>query len=262
NSCTGKQALAALKINRLLAEAQRLSSNWKVGQGLRREGGAGVDPKPASGGQILTKVGTGTAFLVSKSGMTLTANHVVKGCAAVKAEGREGVFKVVTADPTNDIALLQFPGPVIATAALTKAPESLRQGEEIVVFGFPLNSVLSSGGNLTPGIVSALTGLSNNTNQVQITAPIQPGSSGSAVLNKKGEVVGMVTMKISDSAVAKETGQIPQNVNFATNGQTINAFLAANQVEYRTGGFLAFEKSASKLADEARKWTLVVECWK
>jgi S1-C subfamily serine protease len=111
-------------------------------------------------------------------------------------------------------------------------------------------------------MVSALTGLNNNTNQLQITAPIQPGSSGSPVMNKKGEIVGVVAMKLSDSKMAKATGQVGQNVNFAVNGQTMKSFLDAHKVVYVTGGLLSFNKSTADMADEARKWTTVVECWK
>ena len=82
-------------------------------------------------------------------------------------------------------------------------------------------------------------------------------------MNKKGEVVGVVSMKLSDKAMAKATGQVAQNVNFAVNSQTLNGFLKAHNIEYRSGtGFLSFEKSAADLADEARKWTLVIECWR
>ena len=111
--------------------------------------------------------------------------------------------------------------------------------------------------------MSALTGLGNNTNQIQITAPIQPGSSGSPVLNKKGEVVAVVSMKLSDLVMAKATGSVGQNVNFAINGQTLRTFLDAHKVAYRSGaGFFSGGKSTADLADEARNWTLVVECWK
>jgi S1-C subfamily serine protease len=171
--------------------------------------------------------------------------------------------KVVTEDAVNDLALVQILGDAKSSAAIASEPGKLRQGEDIVAFGFPLNAVLSSGGNLTPGVVSALTGLGNNTNQIQITAPIQPGSSGSPVLNKKGEVVGVVSMKLSDIKMAKATGSVGQNVNFAVNGQTLKTFLDTHKVSYRSGSsFFARDKSAADLADEARKWTLVVECWK
>ncbi len=245
-----------------LLEAQRLSSGWKKGQILVREGKKGTANASSASGNP-TKNGTGTAFLVSKTGQAITNHHVIDGCREVRAEGRDGVVKVVTSDTVNDLVLLQIPGTINATAPITSEPAKLRQGEDIVAFGFPLNSVLSSGGNLTPGVVSALTGLGNNTNQIQITAPIQPGSSGSPVINKKGEVVGVVSMKLSDSKMAKATGQIGQNVNFAVNGQTLKSFLDAHKVEYRNGNsFFSREKSAADLADEARKWSLVVECWK
>jgi S1-C subfamily serine protease len=122
--------------------------------------------------------------------------------------------------------------------------------------------VLSSSGNLTPGIVSALTGFGNDTNQIQITAPIQPGSSGSPVMNKKGNVVGVVAMKLSDTKMAKTTGQVGQNVNFAISGQTLRTFLDTHRVSYRNSSLFSFDLSTSDLADEARKWTMVVECWK
>lgn len=246
------------------AEAERLSSNWKPGQALRRESesASAVGSTAPSGGALIKK-GTGTAFAVSLEGHAITNHHVVASCKEVRVQGRSDLVQVITRDEISDLALLKMPGETRAMAALAPDPASLRQGQDIVVFGFPLDSVLSSGGNLTPGVVSAITGLGNNSNQIQITAPIQQGSSGSPVMNKKGQVVGMVSMKLSDTAMAKYTGTLPQNVNFAISGQTLSAFLKAHKVPYKTGGsFFAWEKSLADLGDEAREWTTLVECWK
>ena len=211
----------------------------------------------------LTKQRNGTLFVVSKTGLAITNQHVTTGCSELRVQGREGVAKLITEDTVNDLALVQIPAPVTDAAAITSEPGKLRQGEDIVAFGFPLNSLLSSGGNLTPGVISALTGLGNNTNQIQITAPMQPGSSGSPVLNKKGEVVGVVSMKLSDSKMMQSTGQVGQSVNFAASGQTLKAFLDVNMVKYRTlSKASSRDKSTADLADEARKWTLLVECWR
>jgi S1-C subfamily serine protease len=220
-------------------------------------------PSAASPDSKPSKQGSGTAFAVSNEGHALTNHHVINGCTEVKVAGRDGVAKVITSDSVNDLALLQLPGKTKDIANLNPDPGKLRQGEDIIVFGYPLDSVLSSGGNLTPGTLSALTGLGNNTNQIQITAPIQPGSSGSPVMDKKGDVVGAVSMKLSDSKMAKATGSIGQNVNFAVNGQTVKAFLDANKVPYKIGGGLfSREKSNADIAEQASKWTVLVECWK
>lgn len=222
-----------------------------------------IASRTAPVGGTPTKKGSGTVFVVNKDGFAVTNNHVVDGCTELRIEGREGPVKRVTEDAVNDLAVIKLSGDFQSSAAVASDPTKLRQGEDIVVFGFPLNTVLSSGGNLTPGVVSALTGLGNNTNQIQITAPIQPGSSGSPVINRKGEVVGVVSMKLSDSKMASVTGQIGQNVNFAVSGQTLKTFLTTHKVDYRNGtSFSFFDKSTADLADEARKWTLILECWK
>ena len=242
-------------------EGQRLASNWKKSDALiasssSSSGTATPNDKPS-------KQSTGTAFAVSSEGHALTNHHVINGCTEVKIAGRDGIAKVITSDSVNDLSLLKLPGKTKDIASLNPDLGKLRQGEDIIVFGYPLEWALSSGGNLTPGIISALTGLGNNTNQIQITAPIQPGSSGSPVMDKKGNVVGMVSMKLSDSKMAKATGSVGQNVNFAVNGQTVKAFLDASKVQYKTGGgFFSREKSNADIAEEARKWTVLVECWK
>jgi TPR repeat protein len=291
------QGIAAAQSNRDLCEqklsaaermeGQRLASSWKKGDTLLvtssnhfakydkvppnnkpHKQSTGADqwaeldnytPKESK----LSKQQTGTAFAVSNEGHALTNHHVINGCTEVKVAGREGAAKVITSDSVNDLALLQLPGKSDAFAKLNPDPDKLRQGEDVIVFGYPLNFALSSGGNLTPGTLSALTGLGNNTNQNQITAPIQPGSSGSPVMDKKGNVMAVVSMTLDDGKMTKITGQVGQNVNFAVNGQTVKLFLDANKVPYKTGGgFFSTEKSNADIADEAKKWTVLVECWK
>jgi TPR repeat protein len=245
-------------------EGQRLASNWKPGDTLiaRSADRFNQSDKTTTNGKPRIQH-TGTAFTVSHQGHALTNYHLINGCTEVIVAGREGVAKVITSDSVNDLALLKITDKSDSYAKLNPDPGKLRQGEDIVVFGYPLNFALSSGGNLTPGTLSALTGLGNNTNQIQITAPVQPGSSGSPVMDKKGNVVAVVSMSLDDGKISKLTGQVGQNVNFAVNGQTVKAFLDTNNVPYETGGgFFSSEQSNVDIAEEARKWTVLLECWK
>jgi len=231
-------------------EAQRLSSAWKA-QIDRLASGLGPGMRSGSRRQ---KVSEGTVFLVNDDGKAVTANHVVAGCHELRVRGRSGRARVLHTDPKHDLALLQLPGFTGASATLARQPARLRQGDTVIVFGFPLNSVLSAGGNLTPGIVS---------NQLQITAPIQPGSSGSPVMDATGRVVGVVSMSLSNARMIEATGAGGQNVNFAVSGARLNAFLDGHGVDYqRSSRFFSRTRSIADIADEARQWTHVLECWK
>ena len=69
-------------------------------------------------------------------------------------------------------------------------------------------------------------------------------------------------MKLDDGFAAKTTGQIPQNVNFAVNGQTIRTFLDANKVPYKTSSrWFSREKSNADIAEEVKKSTVILERW-
>jgi S1-C subfamily serine protease len=242
-----------------LTEVQRLSSSWEMRKVLSREGTPTNNDKPSITGGLV-KASTGTLFMVSKSGHAITNFHVAGRCTELRIQGCEGIAKLVADDKFNDLALVQVQGAVTDFSSIVSDPGKLRQGEDVVVFGYSLSAVLSSGGNLTPAIVSALTGLGNNTNQIQISAPIQPGSSGSPVLNRKGDVIGVVSMKLPDEKMAKATGQVAQNINFAVSEQTLKTFLDTHKVPYSTSSLFLFEKNLADLGDEARKWTMVCEC--
>lgn len=240
-----------------LAEAQRLTREWKPGRHTESASTTG-----GTSGGAMEKALTGTAFVVSKQGHLLTNRHVVRDCQQIRLAGGDKPLKVLPQDEANDLALLQMTGKPKAVAVF-RAANDLRQGESIAAYGYPLQGALAAGGNLSPGVVSALAGLGNNTSQIQITAPVQQGNSGGPVLDGKGQVVGVVVQKLDAVKIAKLTGDVPQNVNFAINASTTRAFLDSNQVEYKTGSWWDFwQKDLADIAEGARAYTVVVECWK
>jgi TPR repeat protein len=258
-----RETLEARLTQAEIEEGQRLSSVWKPGIGLFRKPVAPATAIIGQAGERPTKQATGTAFVVDKTGVAVTNEHVIHDCREMRLQGSDGIVKVLAVDAANDLALLQLPDRPATSATFSEA-DQLRQGDDITVFGFPLNGVLASGGNLTTGVISGLTGLHNNTAQFQITAAIQPGSSGSPVMNDHGDVIGIVSSKLSDAALAKASGSVGENVNFAIRGQELKSFLDANRVAYQTGSgsWFSRKKGSVDIADAARKWTVIVECWK
>jgi TPR repeat protein len=254
-----------------LREAQTLSREWRPGKLMTRAdapksatsptGGAPGPTSSSSKSMKLASVGTG--FYISSTGNILTNNHVVEGCGEIRVPAENNIVgKLVVADQANDLALVKLEVTGKYGVQFLSA-DDLKQGEEIFVFGFPLDGYLPSAGNITPGIISALAGPGNNSSLVQITAPVQPGNSGGPLLNKKGNVVGVVVGKANAIKIAQVTGDIPQNINFAIAPRTIKSFLDGNRVEYqKKNATFSFDKDSVAIADEARKTSLKIECWK
>jgi hypothetical protein len=242
------QRLAPVELER----ARALAARWRADFG-----------QPAPGARRrLQKASEGTVFLINADGGAVTANHVVAGCRQLRLRGRGGTASVLATDPGHDLALLRVPGRVDGFATLAADPGALRQGDPVVVFGYPLTAWLSVTGNLTPGTVSAVKGLGNDPDQLQITAPIQPGSSGSPLLDARGTVVGVVSMRLSDARMAEATGTSGQNLNFAVSGLRLQAFLRRHRADFRRSGLFDLRRSNAGIAEDAQRWTSVLECWK
>jgi len=204
---------------------------------------------------------SGTGFFVNDGGMALTNAHVIRDCSAIRAVLRDGKSvsaTVMGVDRENDLALLR-------TETRSKAfgqfriSSPVRQGEQIVIYGFPLAGALASTGNLATGIVSALAGLGDDTSKLQISAPIQPGNSGGPVLDQSGHVIGVVVSKLNAIKAASITGDIPQNVNFAIKTGVVTAFLEANGADF-TAATARKTLTTEDLGDQAKTFTFMIEC--
>ena len=155
---------------------------------------------------------TGSGFFV-RPGQVVTNLHVIRGAqrSEIKTlDGKGKVFPVsgvLAVDEEGDLALLSVEMPLDRPRACELASALPDEGEEIVVIGNPLRLE----GSVTDGIVSAVREVPNVGKIIQITAPISHGNSGSPVFNMKGEVVGVVTVKV-------------------TNGQNINLAIGAARV--------------------------------
>ena len=202
---------------------------------------------------------SGSGFAVAP-GVVVTNAHVVEGCRALRVlhgeQARGG--RVLAIDREQDLAAVQSDLAVPAVLALRASP-ALRLGESVVAFGFPLTGSLSREGNLTTGNVSALAGLRDDARYLQITAPVQPGNSGGPLLDEGANVIGVITAKLDAVAIAKRTGDIPQNVNFAVNSPSLERFLQDARIGYQkqvTDRRLA----VADIGDLARAAAVRVEC--
>jgi S1-C subfamily serine protease len=210
---------------------------------------------PSPGPPVAPSVSSGTGFSVSNDGLILTNYHVVDHCKQVMVRGG-GSASVQAYDDMNDLALLRIETKITKVTFRT-TPVGL--GETVFALGFPYPGILGQGLNVTDGLVSALSGIQNDTRYLQITAPVQPGNSGGPLVDTNGLVVGVVSMRINEIEVLRRSGSLPQNVNFAIRAELANSFLRANAVDP------AIEEpthslSASEIAKRAQAYTVQVVC--
>lgn len=188
----------------------------------------------------------GTGFVVGGPGWLLTCAHVVgeQKQATVSLAGQREVADVVRADKKADLALLKLRGPLPAEAtmlgfrALTHPPV---MGEEVFTIGYPLSRMLGNTARMSKGLLSATTGMRDNVNEIQVSAEIQPGSSGGPLLDRDGNVIGVINRTMNPAAVAQASGgALPQNVNFAIKAERVVAFL--KDADSKAFGSLPFDK--------------------
>jgi serine protease Do len=165
------------------------------GPKFRGPQGPPVEPRGFRGG------GQGSGVIVSPDGYILTNNHVIDGAREVTVtlpDKREFKGKIVGTDPKTDLAVVKIDGTNLPTVAWGDASK-LQVGEYVLAVGNPfgLNSTV------TLGIVSALgrgrMGITQYEDFIQTDAAINPGNSGGALVNTKGELVGINTAIFSQS---------------------------------------------------------------
>lgn len=166
------------------------------------------------GGKGLRGIGSG--FFITRDGYLLTNFHVVKDANRVKVKYKMRVLKaeVIEVDEGNDLALLKVSGADFAPLAISHK-DSADLGDEVFTIGFPNIDMQGIEPKYTDGKISSLAGMRDDPSEYQISVPVQPGNSGGPLCDANGEVVGIVVARLDDLAALRESGAVPQNVNYA-----------------------------------------------
>ena len=158
----------------------------------------------------------GSGVLVSPEGIILTNHHVINDADEIDvalADGRKVKAKVVGSDPETDIAVLKIEAKQLPTPITLGKIESVRVGDVVLAIGNPFGV----GQTVTSGIVSAMgrdhVGINTFENFIQTDAAINPGNSGGALIDTRGNLIGINTAIFSNNGGSMGIGfAIPVNL--------------------------------------------------
>ena len=157
-------------------------------------------------GQPREQRGSGSGVIIRPDGYIVTNNHVVAGATSIQVtlnNNQQYEATVVGTDPATDVAIIKVDATNLPAIALGNS-DALRLGEWVLAIGSPLGAQLRS--TITAGIVSAKgRSMPDNSGEfkiesfIQTDAAVNPGNSGGALVNKKGELVGINTAIVSQT---------------------------------------------------------------
>ncbi|QOH65973.1 serine protease [Bacillus amyloliquefaciens] len=222
---------------------------------------SGDDAETGSGSGVIFKKANGKAYII-------TNNHVVEGASSLKVslfDGTDVTAKLVGSDSLTDLAVLEISDKHVTKTASFGSSSALRTGESVIAIGDPLGKDLSR--TVTQGIVSGLNRTvsistsagESSINVIQTDAAINPGNSGGPLLNTDGKIIGINSMKISESDVEGIGFAIPSNdvkpiaEELLTKGQVERPYIGVSMIDleqvpqnYQEGTLGLFGKQLNK----------------
>lgn len=172
---------------------------------------------------------TGTGFFITPN-LIVTNYHVIENSKTIEIKyqnNQKTAATVIAKDPANDLALLKVKDSdeSVSPLLIGNVQES-KDGDTVYAVGFPLPGLLGTNAKLSEGIINSVTGFRDDVRMYQISIPIQPGNSGSPLINSKGQVVGVVTSTMNALKSLTFIGTLPQNVNFAMKINYVNNLIS------------------------------------
>jgi TPR repeat protein/DNA-directed RNA polymerase subunit RPC12/RpoP len=168
---------------------------------------------------------SGSGFFITDDGYLISNYHVVKEAAKVRLVTSAGTVdaKVVQVDAANDLALLKADGKF--SPLPIAASRSAHLGGTVATIGFPDPSLQGFSPKLAKGEIASLSGAGDDPRYFQISVPVQPGNSGGALVDERGNVIGIVSAKLDASVALAASGALPENVNYAVKSSLLLSFL-------------------------------------
>jgi len=215
---TNLSMIERLMTTEQIAEAQQLAREFRPH--IEWSSGNSSSPK-----NILNPFASGSGFFITDDGYLISNNHVVKDATKVRLVTSAGTIdaKVVQVDAANDLALLKADGKF--SSLPIAASRTAHLGGTVATIGFPDPSLQGFSPKLAKGEIASLSGAGDDPRYFQISVPVQPGNSGGALVDERGNVIGIVSAKLDASAALAASGALPENVNYAVKSSLLLSFL-------------------------------------
>jgi TPR repeat protein len=226
-AANGETNAAALRDNiRLIMTPQQIAQGQQLAREFKPQKAAeGEEPIPWSGAPDSSPTSSGTGFIITEDGYLVTNQHVIGKASQVRLVTNTGIIsaRLIKVDTANDIALLKAEG---RFSALPIVPSRMiRLGSTVATVGFPNVGLQGFTPKLAKGEIASLAGAQDDPRYFQISVPVQPGNSGGALVDEMGNVIGIVSAKLSASAALETSGELPENVNYAVKSSFLLGFL-------------------------------------
>jgi len=207
-----------------ISEAQQLAREFKPSKPYKL-GSFVLNGGNAGGNTNSDPYASGTGFFITDDGYLISNNHVVEGANRVRLVTSTGTIdaKVVQVDAANDLALLKVDGNFSPLPILPS--RSAHLGGTVATIGFPDTTLQGFSPKLAKGEIASLSGAGDDPRYFQISVPVQPGNSGGALVDERGNVIGIVSAKLNASAALAASGALPENVNYAVKSSLLLSFL-------------------------------------
>jgi serine protease Do len=183
-------------------------------------------PKPPAG----TPLGSGSGILVAP-GVVVTNAHVIEDGSSFQVGRGNLHLTPIAIDPMHDLALLK--GDVDGVPLPLRFSSPIWLGEAIMAAGYPLMDLLGADLKVSTGNVSGLTGSHGDVARFQFTAPIGSGSSGGAIIDEFGNLIGVTAASLAHGNI-RDRGSISENVNFGVKASLVYEMLAAAGIDLPT----------------------------
>jgi S1-C subfamily serine protease len=193
---------------------------------------------------------SGSGFLLNAAGLLATNWHVVSNAKNVTVSlpnwSASLPANVVLRDKVNDLAILQIADKAKLGTTCRDLPYQLGSsrtivlGQHVSTIGYPLTTMLGSNPKFSEGVVSSKSGVQDDPTRLQITAQVEPGSSGGPLFDQDGDIVGIVVATLDAGVVFQNARALPQNVNFAVKADYLRnliSMMPGDQIGTRTTPF-------------------------
>jgi S1-C subfamily serine protease len=198
--------------------------------------------QPAPGIHSGALIGSGSGVVVGK-GLIVTNAHVIENGQKFTIGNDKESATLIAIDFKNDLALLKFESerPFLSL----RMANPLWLGENIMAAGYPLTDVLGADLKVTMGNISGLYGSHKDITRFQFSAPIASGSSGGAILDENGLIVGITTASLAHENM-RQQGSISENINFGIRSSLVYEMIGASGMEMPkdTGASLSHDRRA------------------